>query len=213
MSINNGIVFLVIFMEFKRARNDSQVGQRRQEILDACKELLLKNGYEDTTLLDVSKLISVGRTTIYNYFPTKEDMFLELCVDECKSIVKEIDDLYDKASKDDPEKSFYDMTVTLLKKYKYLFQYYAIYVAKVFGKAAKNSIEDFKENVSTPFRDAYGKWLKLVNPDITEDKIKLYSDMLFVFYSGIHNLCHDDIAYTNACEAFARATVLLIKNK
>jgi len=200
-------------MEFKRARNDNQVTQRRQEILDACKKLLLENGYEDTTLLDVSKLISVGRTTIYNYFPTKEDMFLELCVNECKPIIEEMNDLYDKASKSDPYQSFYDMIITLLKKYKYLFEYYAIYVAKVFGKASEDSIKDFKDNVSIPFKEAYGKWLKLVRPDITEDKKKLYCNMLFVFYSGIHNLCHDDIAYTKVCEEFARATVLLIKNK
>ncbi len=198
-------------MNFKRARNDDQVVLRKQEILDACKKLLLEVGYDDTTLLSVSKLISIGRTTIYNYFPTKEDMFMELCIQEGSYFINDMKEAYEKADKSNPYESFEKAMLDLFIKYKNIFDYYAIYVAKVMGKASKETIKEFKENISIPIKELYKKWLLLINPNLDDKKINDLSNVLLVFLTGIHNMSKNDGRYRSTCETFINGTVLILK--
>ena len=198
-------------MDFKRARNDDQVVLRRQEILDACKKLLLEVGYDDTTLLSVSKLISVGRTTIYNYFPTKEDMFIELCIRDGISFIEDMELAYKEADKKDPYKSFEESMLNLFIKYKYIFDYYAIYVAKVMGKVSEDTLKDFKENISIPIKKIYKKWLLLLDPSLDNDSINNLCNVLLVFFTGIHNMSKDEDRYYNTCKTFVQGTILIVK--
>ncbi len=198
-------------MNFKRARNDDQVVLRKQEILDACKKLLLEVGYDDTTLLSVSKLISIGRTTIYNYFPTKEDMFMELCIQEGSYFINDMKEAYEKADKSNPYNSFEKAMLDLFIKYKYIFDYYAIYVAKDMGKASKETIKEFKENISIPIKELYKKWLLLLNPNLDDKKISDLSNVLLVFLTGIHNISKDEDRYYNTCKTFVQGTILIVK--
>ena len=198
-------------MNFKRARNDNQVELRKQEILDACKQLLLEVGYDDTTLLSVSKLISVGRTTIYNYFPTKEDMFMELCIQEGSYFINDMKEAYEKADKSKPYESFKKAMLDLFIKYKYIFDYYAIYVAKVIGKASEDNLIAFKENISIPMKDLYKKWLLLLDPSLDNDRINNLCNVLLVFFTGIHNMSKDEDRYYNTCKTFVQGTILIVK--
>ncbi len=198
-------------MNFKRARNDNQVELRKQEILDAYKQLLLEVGYDDTTLLSVSKLISVGRTTIYNYFPTKEDMFMELCIQEGSYFINDMKEAYEKADNNNPYKSFEDAMMKLFIDYKHIFDYYAIYVAKVMGKASKDVIKVFSEKISIPIKDLYKKWLLLLNPNLDDKKISDLSNVLLVFLTGIHNMSKDEDRYYNTCKTFVQGTILIVK--
>ena len=198
-------------MNFKRARNDNQVELRKQEILDACKQLLLEVGYDDTTLLSVSKLISVGRTTIYNYFPTKEDMFMELCIQEGSYFINDMKEAYEKADKNNPYESFEKAMLDLFIKYKYIFDYYAIYVAKVIGKASEDNLIAFKENISIPMKDLYKKWLLLLDPSLDNDRINNLCNVLLVFFTGIHNMSKNEDRYYNTCKTFVQGTILIVK--
>ena len=51
---------------------------RREEIVDACAELYRTMGFNEITLRDIGEKTSFGRTAIYNYFQTKEEIFLAL---------------------------------------------------------------------------------------------------------------------------------------
>ena len=198
-------------MKFKRARNEDQIELRRQEILNACKKLLMEQGYEDTTLLAISKLISVGRTTIYNYYPTKEDLFMELCTIETETIIKELNDLYEHADKNNKDEEFKKILMTIFIKYKYLFDYYAMYVAKVLGKANKEVTDAFQEKVTVPFKDFYKKLLLFINPNLTHDRIVSFNNILWVFFTGINTLTYNKSVYEDSCKFFVEGTLALLK--
>ena len=55
---------------------------RREEILSACAKLYESRLFRDITIRDIGDATSFGRTSIYNYFQTKEEIFLALLQQE-----------------------------------------------------------------------------------------------------------------------------------
>ena len=54
------------------------IAQRREEIIGACEQLYETMSFKDITLKEISGVTSFSRPTIYNYFHTKEEIFLAL---------------------------------------------------------------------------------------------------------------------------------------
>jgi AcrR family transcriptional regulator len=52
---------------------------RREEILQAAKELFLEQGYESTTIRRIADRVGVSAPALYLYFQDKEQMMLALC--------------------------------------------------------------------------------------------------------------------------------------
>ena len=46
--------------------------QKRQQILDAGRELFMTQGYADTSMDQVTAKSGVSKATVYNHFPSKE---------------------------------------------------------------------------------------------------------------------------------------------
>lgn len=67
--------------------------QRRSEIVAACRDLFLKQGYENTTMQDVMTKLQVAKGTTYHYFKSKEEL-LEAVV---KDMVNEYMAIVEKA--------------------------------------------------------------------------------------------------------------------
>ena len=55
-----------------------QTNARRDEIINACAKLYETTSFKDLTLKDIGKATSFTRTSIYNYFQTKEEIFLAI---------------------------------------------------------------------------------------------------------------------------------------
>ena len=51
---------------------------RREEIIAACEKLYKTVSFKNITLKDIGKATTFTRTSIYNYFQTKEEIFLAL---------------------------------------------------------------------------------------------------------------------------------------
>lgn len=51
---------------------------RKEEIINACEKLYQTMSFKEITLKDIGKETSFSRTSIYNYFQTKEEIFLAL---------------------------------------------------------------------------------------------------------------------------------------
>lgn len=55
-----------------------QIAQRREEIINACEQLYQTMNFREITLKEIGSITSFSRPTIYNYFQTKEEIFLAL---------------------------------------------------------------------------------------------------------------------------------------
>ena len=51
---------------------------RKEEIMDACEQLYRIMNFKEITLKEIGEVTSFTRTSIYNYFQTKEEIFLGL---------------------------------------------------------------------------------------------------------------------------------------
>lgn len=54
------------------------ISQRREEIINACEMLYQEMSFKDVTIKEIGNVTSFSRPTIYNYFETKEEIFLAL---------------------------------------------------------------------------------------------------------------------------------------
>ena len=54
------------------------ISQRREEIISACEKLYQTKSFKEITLKEIGNETSFSRPTIYNYFQTKEEIFLAL---------------------------------------------------------------------------------------------------------------------------------------
>ena len=54
------------------------IAGRREEIVNACEKLYETMSFRDITLKEIGNVVPFSRPTIYNYFQTKEEIFLAL---------------------------------------------------------------------------------------------------------------------------------------
>ena len=55
-----------------------QIALKREEIINACEQLYRTMSFREITLKEIGGITSFSRPTIYNYFETKEEIFLAL---------------------------------------------------------------------------------------------------------------------------------------
>lgn len=66
---------------------------RKEEIIKACEELYDKYNFKDITIKLISEHTSFSRPSIYNYFETKEEIFLALFQKEYEKWKIEVDEI------------------------------------------------------------------------------------------------------------------------
>ena len=66
---------------------------RKEEIISACRKLYETMSFKDITLKEIGQQTSFTRTSIYNYFETKEEIFLALFAQEYEIFADDLDRL------------------------------------------------------------------------------------------------------------------------
>ena len=61
-----------------RKATSEQIARKREEIVSACEQLYQTMSFREITLKEIGNITSFSRPTIYNYFETKEEIFLAL---------------------------------------------------------------------------------------------------------------------------------------
>ncbi|HEY9575499.1 MAG TPA: TetR family transcriptional regulator [Lachnospiraceae bacterium] len=61
-----------------RKGTPEEIAQKREEIINACEQLYQTMSFREITLKEIGNITSFSRPTIYNYFETKEEIFLAL---------------------------------------------------------------------------------------------------------------------------------------
>ena len=60
--------------------SDERRAERLEQILEGARRCFAQNGYEGATVAKLEREIGLSRGAIFNYFPSKEDLFVELAV-------------------------------------------------------------------------------------------------------------------------------------
>ena len=160
------------------------VASRKDEIVKAVEKLYQTMNFKDITLKEIADLTTFTRTSIYNYFQTKEEIFLTLHKIEYERWIEDLEniiDTYESMTKDDIA---CNIAHTLEKREQLL----KLMSMNHFEMEANSRLE-----ILTEFKVAYGnsiktmkKLIKKFRPDMKESEINDFIYALFPFIYGIY---------------------------
>jgi AcrR family transcriptional regulator len=72
-------------------RRAAAVAEKRRRIFDAASEVIMRKGYDATTMEEIALGAAVGKGTLYNFFASKEDLFFSLVMEGFERIRELVD--------------------------------------------------------------------------------------------------------------------------
>jgi AcrR family transcriptional regulator len=76
---------------------EDEIGRRRYAILRAAVGLIVKQGFTETSMQEIARASGVGKSTLYDYFPTKEAILILFFEEELEIIQKEAETIVAQA--------------------------------------------------------------------------------------------------------------------
>lgn len=61
---------------------EKELDRRRHEIFNAAVKLFVEKGFNETSMRAIADATGVGKSTLYDYFPSKDEMLIAFVVDE-----------------------------------------------------------------------------------------------------------------------------------
>ena len=161
---------------------DIKIKKRRaQEILSAAEKLYNEKNYKDITLKDISALTSLGRSSIYNYYSTKEEIFMSLLGREYEIWQKDLDSMKPQASIDEYSKNFAE----ILGKRKLLFRILSTNFFEIEQNVSLEALVKFKKTYLKTFESLKSNLNKSF-PNFIGDKFDSFIHSFLPFMFGIH---------------------------
>lgn len=65
-------------------------GEKKIKIFEAARHIFSKNGYENTTMVEIARAAEVATGTIYEYFANKEDLFFAVAAERYEAFAEEL---------------------------------------------------------------------------------------------------------------------------
>ena len=165
-------------------KNPNLVETRREEIINSCEELYQKMNFKDITIMEIGKVTPFKRTTIYNYFNTKEEIFLALLKREYDFWIEELENI-SASHKTLSKKKLADALAKSLENRSQLLK---LMTMNHFDMEMNSSAENLAD-----FKRSYGKSLQAVKkcldkfcPDFTESDKENFLYAFFPFVYGIY---------------------------
>ena len=97
-------------------KSDKRAIDKRAVILDAALRTFVKRGYPKTKVAEIASEAGVAEGTLYNYFPSKEDLLLALFDEKWGGIVEEIKKKISRL--DDPNKKLKAIFSLVIRMFK-----------------------------------------------------------------------------------------------
>ena len=119
------------------------IDQRKEEIISACEKLYQKLDFKDINIKLIGGQISVGRTSIYNYFSTKEEIFLALVEREYLKWNEDLSNILNQ-NKEISKEGFIDKITNSLIKRKTLLKLISMNMFEMEANSRVESITNFK---------------------------------------------------------------------
>jgi AcrR family transcriptional regulator len=82
-----------------QARKGRERERRQKEILTAANRVFIEKGFFKTTIYDIALEAGLSKPTIYQYFNTKDDLYMSLMLPVIKNINNRLREIYDKIDK------------------------------------------------------------------------------------------------------------------
>ena len=174
---------------------------RKEEIINACEKLYQKENFKDITIKHIGEETSFSRTSIYNYFQTKEEIFLALFQREYEKWIDDLNKLYDENDKLLKEEFASALAHTIEKRPTLL---------KLLSMNMYDMEENSRMEILVEFKSAYGTAIKIVKKCL--DKFSTMNDkekneFLFSFFPFMYGIYPYTFVTEKQKEAMEKAEV------
>lgn len=175
---------------------------RREEIINACEELYKKENFKDITLKQIGEKTTFSRTSIYNYFQTKEEIFLALFQREYEKWIEDLNKIYEENEKLIIEELANKLAHTIEKR-PTLLKLLAMNLYDMEGNSKMEALVEFKQ--------AYGDSIKAVkrclDKFVTNMNEEEKTNFIFSFFPFMYGIYPYAVVTTKQKEALEKADV------
>ena len=167
---------------FIRARTQEQFNERRQEIINATQLLYREYSFREINFSKISEKTKIARSTIYNYYLNKEEIFLDIIEKHFMNIKKGIDEnlLSEKLER---QELVDRLTKILMDNYELLILI-SLYIEQIEYTCSQAKLNDFKANIKELNETLYNT-ARFQFPALTEKEIQFF---IQAFYSALHGI-------------------------
>ena len=175
---------------------------RREEIINACEELYKKENFKDITIKQIGEKTTFSRTSIYNYFQTKEEIFLALFQREYEKWIEDLNKIYVENEKLIIEELANKLAHTIEKR-PTLLKLLAMNLYDMEGNSKMEALVEFKQ--------AYGDSIKAVkrclDKFVTNMNEEEKTNFIFSFFPFMYGIYPYAVVTTKQKEAMEKADV------
>lgn len=157
---------------------------RKEEIINACEKLYQTMSFKEITLKEIGKETSFGRTSIYNYFQTKEEIFLAILKREYDLWSEQVNEATKAKETMTNDEIAHTLASTLEKRPQLL---------KILSMNHYDLEQNSRMEQLTDFKVSYKKTLEAVNAllskfreDMDEEEREQFIYSFFPFMFGIY---------------------------
>ena len=157
---------------------------RKEEIISACEQLYKTMSFKDITLKEIGNVTSFTRTSIYNYFQTKEEIFLALYTREYDRWNEDLQGILNENAKLSKKQLSEKIASSIAKREQLL---------KLLSMNNYDMELNSRPELLVSFKVSYGESLKNIQkilkkfcPDMNEADIKNFIYVFFPFMFGIY---------------------------
>ena len=157
---------------------------RKDEIISACEKLYQTMSFKDITLKEIGKVTSFSRPTIYNYFETKEEIFLALYELEYQRWNEDLEKIISENEKLSRDEIAQEIAHSLEKRAQLL---------KLLSMNNFDMEENSRQELLASFKKAYGTSMDNVRrildkfcPEMKEEEKQTFIYIFFPFMFGIY---------------------------
>ena len=102
--------------------NGNKKDLNKENILKIAREIFSKYGYKKTTLDDIASAVRKGKSSLYYYFKSKEDLFQAVIMEEAEIMARELEIVINRNT--DPADKLRDYILTKLAAFRNLANFY-----------------------------------------------------------------------------------------
>ena len=157
---------------------------RKEEIISACEQLYKTMSFKDITLKEIGNVTSFTRTSIYNYFQTKEEIFLALYTREYDRWNEDLQGILNENAKLS-KKQLSEKIASSIAKREQLLKLHSMNNYDMESNSRPELLVSFKVSYGESLRNIQ-KILKKFCPDMNEADIKSFIYVFFPFMFGIY---------------------------
>ena len=173
-------------MNDKKLTREKLALNRQQEIIRACEELYETLDYEEINIKEIAKSTSICRSNIYNYYETKEEIFLDILSKEYCRWMEDMDRLMEADAQHSRE-SYCRIVTDTVENRPRLLRLLSVHHTTIEKNCSLAKITAFKRSLE-PFQKGMRRRLAEYFPGAPEEKKERFLLILLSLAQGIYSM-------------------------